>query len=380
MLDQRLIEQLLLEQSDLEVSDLEAELTLNAEGLVIDCKVHAESLDASPGVVPPDLSQLELILNSKGLVIDFKGDYTKLISSDKGKNVLKKTDLHVACKNVVVQYQASKASSALIFLALFVAFSLVLFGACLGRHPEGARKKITEHAPFAEFMPKHGRLASACLEKSEEFFISLSDWDRYYTLSCSIQATIEIDRLMDGIDYSCSLSRARVEDINMDFLRNSMGPVVECVQPVVADGAAVQPAAAEAAVGQPAAAGVAAVQHVAVRVVAAVQPVAADAAAVQHVAAEVAAGQPVAPEDSVMKDSVSPYVEVEIKVKDGKCLPELVDGWKALALQWSGVAVGLRLCVHLGPVTSALMGLAAVPAWRSSSMRPSAMLCRPGLS
>ena len=159
-------------------------LTLNAEGLVIDCKVHAESLDASPGVVPPDLSQLELILNSKGLVIDFKGDYTKLISSDKGKNVLKKTDLHVACKNVVVQYQASKASSALIFLALFVAFSLVLFGACLGRHPEGARKKITEHAPVAEFMPKHGRLASECLEKSEEFFICLSDWVRYYTLSC----------------------------------------------------------------------------------------------------------------------------------------------------------------------------------------------------
>ena len=95
-----------------------------------------------------------------------------------------------------------------------------------------------------------------------------------------------------------------------------------------------------------------------------------------------------------MKDSVSPYVEVEIKIKDGKCLPELVDGWKALALQWSGVAVGLqalalqrsgvavglRLCVHLGPVTSALMGLAAAPAWRSSSMRPSGMLYRPGLS
>jgi hypothetical protein len=295
-------------------------LTLNAEGLVIDCKVHAESLDASPGVVPPDLSQLELILNSKGLVIDFKGDYTKLISSDKGKNVLKKTDLHVACKNVVVQYQASKASSALIFLALFVAFSLVLFGSCLGRHPEGARKKITEHAPVAEFMPKHGRLASECLEKSEEFFISLSDWDRYYTLSCSIQATIEIDRLMDGIDYSCSLSRARVEDINMDFLRNSMGPVVESVQPVVADGATVQPAA-------------------------------------------------LGGED--FDTRILDFCMLDFKRKNRG---------KDLALQWSGVAVGLRLCVHLGPVTSALMGLAAVPAWRSSSMRPSGMLYRPGLS
>ena len=72
----------------------------------------------------------------------------------------------------------------------------------------------------------------------------------------------------------------------------------------------------------------------------------------------------------------------------------MIYGWKALALQWSGVAVGLqawalqwfgvavglRLSVHLGPVTSALMGLAAVPAWRSSSMRLSGMLYRPGLS
>merc|ERR1719236_191812 len=45
------------------------------------------------------------------------------------------------------------------------------------------------------------------------------------TLSSSTQATIEIDSLFDGIDYSCSISRARFEELNMDYFRNSMGPV-----------------------------------------------------------------------------------------------------------------------------------------------------------
>merc|ERR1711964_723615 len=45
------------------------------------------------------------------------------------------------------------------------------------------------------------------------------------TLSASTQATIEIDSLFDGIDFSCSLSRARFEELNMDYFRNSMGPV-----------------------------------------------------------------------------------------------------------------------------------------------------------
>merc|ERR1712003_408925 len=45
------------------------------------------------------------------------------------------------------------------------------------------------------------------------------------TLSSSTQATIEIDSLFDGIDFSCTLSRARFEELNMDYFRNSMGPV-----------------------------------------------------------------------------------------------------------------------------------------------------------
>merc|ERR1712022_98592 len=50
------------------------------------------------------------------------------------------------------------------------------------------------------------------------------------TLSSSTQATIEIDSLFDGIDYNCSLSRARFEELNMDYFRNSMGPVEKCMR------------------------------------------------------------------------------------------------------------------------------------------------------
>merc|ERR1719269_534848 len=45
------------------------------------------------------------------------------------------------------------------------------------------------------------------------------------TLSSSAQATIEIDSIFEGIDYTCTLTRARFEELNMDYFRNSMGPV-----------------------------------------------------------------------------------------------------------------------------------------------------------
>merc|ERR1711916_102209 len=45
------------------------------------------------------------------------------------------------------------------------------------------------------------------------------------TLSSSTQATIEIDSLFEGIDFSCTLSRARFEELNMDYFRNSLTPV-----------------------------------------------------------------------------------------------------------------------------------------------------------
>merc|ERR1719428_2433833 len=50
------------------------------------------------------------------------------------------------------------------------------------------------------------------------------------TLSSSTQATIEIDSLFDGIDYTCTLSRARFEELCMDYFRNSITPVEKCMR------------------------------------------------------------------------------------------------------------------------------------------------------
>lgn len=45
------------------------------------------------------------------------------------------------------------------------------------------------------------------------------------TLSSSTQATIEIDSLFDGIDYSCTITRARFEELCMDYFRKCLAPV-----------------------------------------------------------------------------------------------------------------------------------------------------------
>lgn len=45
------------------------------------------------------------------------------------------------------------------------------------------------------------------------------------TLSSSTQATIEIDSLHEGIDYSATLSRARFEELCMDYFRSCITPV-----------------------------------------------------------------------------------------------------------------------------------------------------------
>jgi len=50
------------------------------------------------------------------------------------------------------------------------------------------------------------------------------------TLSSSTQATIEIDSLFEGIDFSCTLSRARFEELCMDYFRNAMGPVEKALR------------------------------------------------------------------------------------------------------------------------------------------------------
>jgi L1 cell adhesion molecule like protein len=45
------------------------------------------------------------------------------------------------------------------------------------------------------------------------------------TLSASAQATIEIDSLFEGIDFNSTLTRARFEDLCMDYFRNTLAPV-----------------------------------------------------------------------------------------------------------------------------------------------------------
>jgi len=45
------------------------------------------------------------------------------------------------------------------------------------------------------------------------------------TLSSSNQATIEIDSLADGIDFSCTLTREEFEEMNMDYFKGCIAPV-----------------------------------------------------------------------------------------------------------------------------------------------------------
>ena len=45
------------------------------------------------------------------------------------------------------------------------------------------------------------------------------------TLSSSTQAYIEIDSLFDGIDFHSTITRARFEEMNMDYFRKCLEPV-----------------------------------------------------------------------------------------------------------------------------------------------------------
>lgn len=45
------------------------------------------------------------------------------------------------------------------------------------------------------------------------------------TLSSSTQAHLEIDSLLDGIDFNSTITRARFEDMNMDYFKKCMEPV-----------------------------------------------------------------------------------------------------------------------------------------------------------
>jgi len=52
------------------------------------------------------------------------------------------------------------------------------------------------------------------------------------TLSSSTQAVIEIDSLLDGIDFTCTITRAKFDELNQDLFKRSM----ESVEKVLQDG------------------------------------------------------------------------------------------------------------------------------------------------
>lgn len=44
-------------------------------------------------------------------------------------------------------------------------------------------------------------------------------------LSSSAQAVIEVDSLLDGVDYTCTISRAKFEELNQDLFKKTMQSV-----------------------------------------------------------------------------------------------------------------------------------------------------------
>ena len=50
------------------------------------------------------------------------------------------------------------------------------------------------------------------------------------TLSSSTQAYIEIDSLFEGIDFNSQITRARFEELNMDYFRKTMAPVEKVIR------------------------------------------------------------------------------------------------------------------------------------------------------
>jgi heat shock 70kDa protein 1/2/6/8 len=50
------------------------------------------------------------------------------------------------------------------------------------------------------------------------------------TLSSSTQAHVEIDSLFEGIDFNSTITRARFEDMNMDYFRKCMEPVEKVIR------------------------------------------------------------------------------------------------------------------------------------------------------
>ncbi len=49
-------------------------------------------------------------------------------------------------------------------------------------------------------------------------------------LSSTHEATIEIESLYEGVDFSEVLTRAKFEELNADLFKNTMGPVASALE------------------------------------------------------------------------------------------------------------------------------------------------------
>jgi len=74
-----------------------------------------------------------------------------------------------------------------------------------------------------EFKRKHGKDISSNERAKRRLRTACERAKR--TLSSSMRAHIEIDGLFEGIDYTTQISRARFEELNMDFFKATMAPL-----------------------------------------------------------------------------------------------------------------------------------------------------------
>jgi len=90
---------------------------------------------------------------------------------------------------------------------------------------------------MAEFKKKHKKDMSTNERAKRRLRTACERAKR--TLSASTQAYIEIDGLFDGIDFTSNITRARFEDMNIDYFKSTMTPVEKVLRDAKMDKKAV---------------------------------------------------------------------------------------------------------------------------------------------
>lgn len=92
---------------------------------------------------------------------------------------------------------------------------------------EDLDNKLVEHF-MAEFKRKHKKDISDSPKAIKRLKAACERAKR--TLSTAATATVEVDSLYDGIDFQGSITRARFEEMNMDFFRKAIACVEKAMQ------------------------------------------------------------------------------------------------------------------------------------------------------